>query len=81
MQIHLIFFAILEDKISAEPISFEVKKNCTAEDLIDLLSQKYPHASAILKSTRLALEDEYVGKKTVLKDGEEYCLIPPVSGG
>ena len=81
MQIHLIFFAILEDKISAEPLLFEVKENCTAEDLIDLLSQKYPHASPILKSTRLALEDEYVGKKSILKDGEKYFLIPPVSGG
>ena len=40
-----------------------------------------PQAAAILKSTRLAHEDEYVSKKSVLTDGEEYCLIPPVSGG
>jgi len=46
-----------------------------------LLSQKFPQAAAILKATRLAHEEEYVGKQTVLTEGAEYCLIPPVSGG
>ena len=81
MQINLIFYAVLEETISVEPLLLEVKKDSTAEQVITLLSQKYPQASAILKSTRLAHEDEYVGKQSILRDGEEYCLIPPVSGG
>jgi molybdopterin converting factor small subunit len=79
--IKLIFYAVLEETISAEPLVLEVKKGSTAEQVITLLSQKYPQAAAILRSTRLAHEDEYVGKQSVLTDGEEYCLIPPVSGG
>ena len=81
MQINLIFYAVLEETISAKPLLLEVKKDSTAEQVIALLSQKYPQAAAILRSTRLAHEDEYVGKQSVLTDGEEYCLIPPVSGG
>ena len=81
MQINLIFYAVLAETISAEPLLLEVKKNSTAEQVIALLSQKYPQAAAILRSTRLAHEDEYVGKQSILTDGEEYCLIPPVSGG
>ena len=81
MKINLIFYAILEEIISKEPLLLDVKKGCTADQLITLLSEKYPRAKAILGSTRLAHEDEYIGKKTVLKDGAEYCLIPPVSGG
>ncbi|MGY8700540.1 MAG: MoaD/ThiS family protein, partial [bacterium] len=81
MQINLIFYAVLEETISAEPLLLEVKKDSTAEQVIALLSQKYPQAAAILRSTRLAHEDEYVGKQSILTDGEEYCLIPPVSGG
>ena len=81
MQVNLIFYAVLEETISAEPILLEVKKDSTAEQVIALLSQKYPQAAAILRSTRLAHEDEYVGKQSILTDGEEYCLIPPVSGG
>jgi molybdopterin converting factor small subunit len=81
VQINLIFYAVLEETISAEPLLLEVKKDSTAEQVIALLSQKYPQAAAILRSTRLAHEDEYVGKQSILTDGEEYCLIPPVSGG
>ncbi|MDE0793136.1 MAG: MoaD/ThiS family protein [SAR324 cluster bacterium] len=81
MQINLIFYAVLEETISAEPLLLEVKKDSTAEQVIALLSQKYPQAAAILRSTRLAHEDEYVAKQSILTDGEEYCLIPPVSGG
>ena len=81
MHINLIFYAVLEETISAEPLLLEVKKDSTAEQVIALLSQKYPQAAAILRSTRLAHEDEYVGKQSILTDGEEYCLIPPVSGG
>ncbi len=81
MQINLIFYAVLAETISAEPLLLEVKKDSTAEQVIALLSQKYPQAAAILRSTRLAHEDEYVGKQSILTDGEEYCLIPPVSGG
>ena len=81
MEINLIFYAVLEETISAEPLLLEVKKDSTAEQVITLLSQKYPQAAAILRSTRLAHEDEYVAKQSILKDGEEYCLIPPVSGG
>ena len=81
MQINLIFYAVLEETISAEPLLLEVKKDSTAEQVIALLSQIYPQAEAILRSTRLAHEDEYVDKQSVLTDGEEYCLIPPVSGG
>ena len=81
MKIKLIFYAVLEEIISAEPLLLEVKKDSTAEQVIALLGQNYPQAVAILRSTRLAHEDEYVGKKSILKDGEEYSLIPPVSGG
>ena len=81
MKITLICYAVLQEIISEEPISLEVPEGCTAEQVIELLSQNYPQAVPILKSTRLAHQDEYVEKQFVLTDGEEYCLIPPVSGG
>ena len=81
MRINLIFYAVLQEEISDKPIFIEVKSGSTAQDVIELLSKKYPQVADILKVTRLAHEDEYMGKKSVLKDGGEYCLIPPVSGG
>ena len=81
MKINLIFYAVLQETISEDPLLLEVKKDCTADQVLELLAEKFPQAAPILKSTRLANEDEYVGKQTSLTDGAEYCLIPPVSGG
>ena len=81
MQVNLIFYAVLQEAISEEPLLLEVKIGCTAEQVLELLAEKFPQAAPVLKSTRLAHEDEYVGKQTILTDGAEYCLIPPVSGG
>ena len=81
MQVNLIFYAVLQETISEEPLLLEVKNGCTAEQVLGLLAEKFPQAAPVLKSTRLAHEDEYVGKQTILTDGAEYCLIPPVSGG
>jgi len=77
----LIFYAVLQETISKEPLFLEVKNGCTAEQVLELLAEKFPQAAPVLKSTRLAHEDEYVGKQTILTDGAEYCMIPPVSGG
>ena len=81
MKINLIFYAVLQENISEDPLLLEVKNGCTAEQVLELLAVKFPQAAPVLKSTRLAHEDEYVGKQTILTDGAEYCLIPPVSGG
>ena len=81
MEITLICYAVLQEIISEEPISLEIPKGCNAEQVIELLSKKYPQARPILKSTRLAHQEDYVDKRSVLTDGAEYCLIPPVSGG
>ena len=81
MEISLICYAVLQELISEEPFSLEIPEECTAKQVIELLSKNYPLAAPILKSTRLAHQDEYVDKHSVLCDGAEYCLIPPVSGG
>ncbi len=81
MEINLICYAVLQEIISEEPISLDVPEGCTAEKVIELLSLNYPKAAPILKSTRLAHQDDYVEKQSVLSNGAEYCLIPPVSGG
>ena len=81
MKVTLIFYAVLGEEISDKPMVLEIKSGSNASDVIKILSKKYPKLSNILKVTRLAHEDEYVDKQSTLSDGEEYCLIPPVSGG
>ena len=81
MEITLNCYAVLKELISEEPFSLTIPEGCNANQVIELLSQNYPIATPILKSTRLAHQNDYVDKQSVLCDGAEYCLIPPVSGG
>jgi len=81
VKITLVFYAVLQEEISDEPLLLEIRSGSSASDVIKILSEKYSHVADVLKVTRLAHEDEYVDKKTILSEGEEYCLIPPVSGG
>ncbi len=81
MKITLICYAVLKEIISDKPISLIVPDGCSAAEVLELLSRDYPQAVPILKSTRLAHHEDYVDKQSILSDGAEYCLIPPVSGG
>ena len=81
MQITLVPFAILQELLNEEPFLLEYEEECTAQQLLEILSEKYPKAAPVLRVTRLAYNDEYVGKKEKITEGAEYSLIPPVSGG
>ncbi len=73
MGIKLFCYAVLQELISEEPFSLEIPKGCTANQLIELLSQKYSIAPPILQSTRLAHQVDYVDQQSDPCDGAEYC--------
>ncbi len=81
MRIELVAFAVLKDILPGDQFSMEIPTGITAGEFMELLASEYPDAGEILKVTRLAHADEYVRKDSMLSEGEEYCLIPPVSGG
>jgi len=81
MKIYLVPFAMFKEAFPENPLPYEIPEGTTAQELMDLLKQDFPEVAGILPYTRLAHQDEYIVKDLVLKDNEEYCLIPPVSGG
>ena len=81
MIIRLETFAILRDLLHAEILDFEVPEGITASQLISRLEDTFPDAEPILKVTRVAHSEDYLGKEELIRHGETYALIPPVSGG
>ena len=41
----------------------------------------YPQVEALLRTTACAVDEEYVPRTHILRDGDQVALIPPVSGG
>ena len=81
MIIRLETFAILRELLHEEILNFEVPEGITASQLISRLGNTFPEAEPILKVTRVAHSEDYLGKEELIRHGETYALIPPVSGG
>ena len=62
-----------------EPVPLEA--GATTEHLAQMLAERHPGLAAILPSVRMAVNQEFAHSGTVLAEGDEVALIPPVSGG
>jgi len=74
------FFAGLKRFFSA-PIKMEALRIITAQDVISQLKIKYPEASDLLDTCRIAINEEFVDLSIAVKPNMELFLIPPSSGG
>jgi molybdopterin converting factor small subunit len=55
--------------------------SATVADVIDTLAAQIPAMAARLDTVALVIGDEIVDSDTVLYDGDQVALLPPVSGG
>ncbi len=79
MKVQIQYFAVLRDRsgISKETIEVNVQ---SVRELIDeiIVSRSLGLSSSLI---RIALNGSFVDDQTLIKDGDEITLIPPVSGG
>lgn len=50
-------------------------------DLLDELEHKYARLRGLRRFSRVAVDEELVDERFVLKGGETVALLPPVAGG
>nr|WP_281383415.1 molybdenum cofactor biosynthesis protein MoaE [Granulicella aggregans] len=78
----MLYFGILKDTLGQERESLELGDAATVEDVVRLLRARASNGSdAIWHSMAVAVNREYAGSATVLRDGDEVAFLPPVSGG
>ena len=81
MKIQLKFFSVFRDRFRTDEREIETEVPRSAREIFLGLFDDQPRAEKFLKFTRFAVNWEYVPEETILKDGDELALIPPVSGG
>jgi molybdopterin converting factor small subunit len=81
MKIMLKPFAMLRESLPPEAKTQEIEAGSTVADLLAQLQHSHPLLKPILQCTRVACQNAYLTADEVLKEGREYDLIPPVSGG
>ena len=78
--VRMLFFAHLQD-VAGHEMAVSLPEGATAAQAADLLAAQHPKFDRLLSQARVAVNTEFAGASTALKDGDEVAWMPPMSGG
>lgn len=74
-------FAAYQEAYGVPDITLKLPTGATVETVRDRLLNEHPELEQWRDLTRFGVNLQFVEPDTVLHDGDEVVLIPPVSGG
>lgn len=81
MTVRLLYFASFRERVGRDEEAREVAEGTRVAELWKTLAREQPHFAAFPSMPPAAVNREYVGGDTVLRDGDELVFLPPVAGG
>ena len=81
IQVTLKLFSVYQDAYGQPDQIVECPLGSTVGTLCDRLIADHPSLAKWRSVTRFGVNLDFVPEETVLRDGDEVVLIPPVSGG
>ncbi len=77
----MIYCGMLKELFHAHRQEVFLAEGDRVDALLTILKEHLKTESKVWDSLAVAVNDEYAGLRTKLKDGDEVALLPPVSGG
>jgi molybdopterin synthase sulfur carrier subunit len=74
-------FAAFGEAFGVSEITLELPPDTPVSQVLESSIAQYPQLEQWRDRTRFGLNLEFVSSDTILQDGDEVVLIPPVSGG
>ena len=81
MKVKIRLFARYREAAGHDRVDLDLPEGGTAEAAWEAISHRFPVLGPYRPFTLFALHDDYVQPDQPLRDGDELCLFPPVSGG
>ncbi|HEX4898313.1 MAG TPA: molybdopterin converting factor subunit 1 [Candidatus Limnocylindrales bacterium] len=81
MTIRIRLFAMQRELAGTRELAVELAAGATVEAAWAALVARHPVLAPGRPAVRFAVNGEYAGPETLLADGDEVAMIPPVSGG
>ena len=81
ISITLKLFAAYQEAYGVPELQLSLPPETTVSQLRDRLLAQHPHLEQWRDLTRFGINLEFVSPDTILQEGDEVVLIPPVSGG
>lgn len=84
MRVKVLVFGVLKDLLGVTTEELEISQGSTVGDLLRILQGRTSNLTMeprFWNSVAVAVNREYSSAATVLREGDEVALLPPVSGG
>ncbi len=81
IQVSIKLFAVYQEVIGVPEITQQLAAGTSAGEVLANLIHQYPQLNQWQSVTRLGVNLDFVTPNTILQNGDELVLIPPVSGG
>ena len=77
----MLLFGQLKDIVGREEDSLDLEPGARLTAVMAHYAQRYPKFQGLTSSIACSINQEYAPGTTVLREGDEIGLLPPVSGG
>ncbi len=81
INIRVKLFAIYQEAFVTSELELLFPQQATVGNVLEFMIQQKPYLAKWQDVTRFGVNLKFVTSDTVLQDGDEIVLIPPVSGG
>ena len=81
MKVTVKLFAILRERAGVPGVDLQLPAGSTVDAAVQALLALYPALAEHASKSAVAINRDYGRRDTVLRDGDELAVIPPVSGG
>jgi molybdopterin converting factor subunit 1 len=81
VRISILYFATVKDATGIRMESIDISNDTTIREMLSKISIIYPKLKHILNNIQISVNYRIVDLNTVLKEGDEVALLPPISGG
>lgn len=81
MRVRVLLFGQLKDIVGRQEDLLDLEPGVRLAAVTAHYAERYPEFQGLSNSIACAVNQEYAQGTTVLKEGDEVGLLPPVSGG
>jgi len=81
MQVTIKLFARFKEIAGTGKLTETIDDGATVAQVITVLQEKFTNFPSAMEHTILSVNQEFATPETVLHDGDEVAIFPPVSGG
>ena len=81
MELEVRFFALYRERAGCRTFPVHLHEGATVADLTSEVRRHFPMLAPPDVQIVVAVNADYAEQGTVLRRGDDVCLIPPVSGG